>query len=57
MTKDGAITFSVKDGSPIRLTDLPAYDEEAYSAWIYEWDLTPVSEYLPVYEDITLLLR
>lgn len=29
----------------------------AYSGWIYEWDRTPVSAYLPVYEDITLLLE
>lgn len=57
MTENGTVTLSVKDGSPIQLSDLPVYNKEIYSKWVYEWDLTPVSEYLPVYEDINLLLQ
>ncbi len=47
----------VRDGVLLKRSELPTYDREKYSGWIYERDLTPVSEYLPVYEDMTLLLQ
>lgn len=57
ITENDSVTLSVKDGSLINIEELPAYDINTYVGWIYEWDHTPVSAYLPVYEDITLLLE
>ncbi len=51
------IKIPIEDGSFITPDMLPGYDREKYSGWIYEWDKTPLSEYLPVYEDITLYLQ
>ncbi len=56
ITENGQIDFSVADGSFLNINELPAYNKEKYAGWHYAWDLTPVSEYLPVYEDITLYL-
>lgn len=49
--------ISIEDGSFINPDMLPEYDREKYEGWIYEWDKTPLSEFLPVYEDITLYLQ
>lgn len=57
LTENGKIDFSVKDGSFLKTSDLPPYNRTKYAGWYYEWDLTPVSEYLPIYEDITLYLN
>ncbi len=51
------ITIPIEDGSFIRPDALPTYDKEKYTGWIYAWDHTPLSEYLPVYEDLTLYLE
>lgn len=56
ITESGEIEFSVMEGALLHTDDLPEYDTEKYAGWIYEWDRTPVSEYLPIYEDMTLLL-
>lgn len=47
----------VQDGSLLSPDMLPEYDTQTYDGWIYGWDCTPLSEYLPVYEDITLYLQ
>lgn len=57
LTENGKVIFSVKDGSLLKIDELPSYDCDKYTGWHYEWDLTPVSEYIPVYEDITLYLN
>lgn len=51
----GETKLSVRDGSLLKADDLPKYDEEKYVGWMYERDRTSVSEYLPVYEDMTLV--
>lgn len=51
----GETRLSVRDGSLLKAGDLPKYDEEKYVGWMYERDRTSVSEYLPVYEDMTLV--
>lgn len=51
------IIFPVQDGSFLSPGMLPKYDTQKYGGWIYEWDHTPLSEYLPVYEDLTLYLQ
>lgn len=51
------IVLSVQDGSFLNPDMLPKYDTQKYSGWIYGWDHTPLSEYLPVYEDLTLYLQ
>ena len=56
VAENETIEISVKDGTFLKIEELPDYNKEKYSGWIYEWDLAPVSEYLPVYEDITLRL-
>ncbi len=55
--ESGPVKMSVSDGSFLTTDKLPAYDREKYSGWIYEWDHTPVSEFLPVYENMTLYLE
>lgn len=49
--------ISVPDGSFLTPDMLPQYDKSRYSGWIYGWDHTPLSEHLPVYEDMTLYLQ
>lgn len=49
--------ISVPDGSLLTPDMLPQYDARKYSCWIYERDRTPLSAYLPVYEDMTLYLQ
>lgn len=44
----------IQDGFFLSSDKLPEYGTEKYNGWIYERDKTPLSEYLPVYEDITL---
>ncbi|MDE7247129.1 MAG: CotH kinase family protein, partial [Lachnospiraceae bacterium] len=51
------IIIPVEDGSFLNPDMLPPYDKENHTGWIYEWDHTPLSEYLPVYEDLTLYLE
>lgn len=57
VTESGEVKISVKDGSLLKTDTLPGYDREKYTGWHYERDRTPVSEYLPVYEDMTLYLE
>lgn len=57
VTESENIKISVKDGSLLKTDTLPEYDREKYIGWHYEWDRTPVSEYLPVYEDMALYLE
>lgn len=47
----------VKDGDCISLDQLPKYDKEMYSGWVYDSTSRGFSELLPVYEDETLYLR
>lgn len=49
--------ISMEDGSFLNPDLLPPYDQEKYTGWFYAWDHTPLSEYLPVYEDMTLYLQ
>lgn len=51
------IIITVQDGSFITPDSLPAYDQEKYGGWVYGRDHTPLSQYLPVYEDMTLYLE
>lgn len=51
------VILPTEDGSFLNPDMLPKYDTQKYSGWIYEWDRTPLSEYLPVYEDLTLYLQ
>lgn len=51
------IIIQVQDGSFLTSDLLPKYNEENYNGWIYEWDKTPLSEHLPVYEDMILYLE
>lgn len=47
----------VPDSSLLTPNMLPQYDTHKYSGWFYERDHTPLSSYLPVYEDMTLYLE
>ena len=51
------IIIPVEDGSFLNPDLLPQYDKDKYTGWVYAWDHTPLSEYLPVYEDVTLYLK
>lgn len=57
VTEYGEIKLSVEDGFLLKKNMLPEYNEEKYTGWHYAWDRTPISEYLPVYEDMTLYLE
>lgn len=57
VTESGETKISFKDGSLLKIDQLPKYDKEKYAGWVYEWDQMPVTGYLPVYEDMTLHLK
>ena len=55
--ENGKTVWYVKDGTQLNPEDLPAYDKSRYrDGWEYEYNGLQFSYFIPVYEDITLVL-
>ncbi len=50
-------TLEVPDGTLLGEKDLPGYGSDLYKGWEYEREDIPFSPYIPVYEDMTLVVE
>ena len=48
--------WEVKDGAQIDSKDLPEFDHSAFIGWHYQGSLEPFSYYVPIFEDMTIVL-
>lgn len=51
--------FTVKDGTLLKEEDLPEYDKNIYSGWVFDFDgrYERITGYIPVYEDLDVILE